>query len=297
MLAENLPSRPTTTFWTVRSSIAISIVLPTSWFRPASRMAPPGPTVPVRSSRYGWPAFGDSLRPTGLSSAWSSAAAARMNRGLRPNTKPASSIPLLLLRNVSPVMIRVSLGARGTATPTNRYHVYQSASVPVYDAYQDVKSAAASIQMDTKYQSSADLTVLHDHALAAAAAYNKSYQAARSAFAILSDDPSNVGEDLFTQGMQGSEDDFIAGLRDAVTASSSLMRLADADRNTKLANGCDPAQLQIYSDIQDKIGLNPQFTCAQDGYTAPLDVSMCELYRAYNPYDRDRWTIIPRPQN
>jgi hypothetical protein len=151
--------------------------------------------------------------------------------------------------------------------------------------------------MDTKYQSSADLTVLHDHALAAAAAYNKSYQAARSAFAILSDDPSNVGEDLFTQGMQGSEDDFIAGLRDAVTASSSLMRLADADRNTKLANGCDPAQLQIYSDIQDKIGLNPQFTCAQDGYTAPLDVSMCELYRAYNPYDRDRWTIIPRPQN
>ena len=43
---------------------------------------------------------------------------------------------------------------------------------------------------------------------------------------------SNVGEDLFTQDMQGSEDDMISAVPDATAASSSLMRLADGDRSS-----------------------------------------------------------------
>src|SRR5215475_12172334 len=52
---------------------------------------------------------------------------------------------------------------------------------------------------------------------------------------------------------------------------------------------------KIYFDIQYKVGLNPQFTCSRDGYSAPLDVGMCQLYSAYKPYDRTRWAIISRP--
>jgi len=55
--------------------------------------------------------------------------------------------------------------AQRNGGPSAAYRVYQSASLPVYDAFQDVKKAAVSIQMDTRYELSADLTALHDHAI------------------------------------------------------------------------------------------------------------------------------------
>jgi PAS domain S-box-containing protein len=90
-------------------------------FRPATWIVPFGTvTEPVNTSRYGLPAVGDCVRPTGFSSASPLSSGVYIDRGLGENRKPTNSLLVPLFFRVSPVMIRASFGGLGIlVTPWN----------------------------------------------------------------------------------------------------------------------------------------------------------------------------------
>lgn len=55
-----------------------------------------------------------------------------------------------------------------------------------------------------------------------------------------------------------------------------------------------PAQNEIYDDIKVAVPFNPDLTCAQLGYTAAIDLDMCQKFKA-NP--SGQWKIIQRPSS